>query len=155
MTGLSTVIPVPQLSHQFEWDQEVDWSPVLDTGSMLNYIPGGSALDVVCETRSEVEIKSSKVHLLEVLPIVHVKEDVDVSGPTETVEMSSIFSDMYWREERVDELGEGESDDPVNIEDSNEQEEVVEHCHRKKSHNLKLDLMKYHNHKLYISFILI
>ena len=84
-------------------------------------------MDVVGEAGAEVEVEAAKVHLLEVLAIVHVTKKVDVSGPAEAVEVTDTIADVDWRHQGLDEFGEGESEDPVDIKEGDEEKEIEQH----------------------------
>ena len=79
------LIPKDQPGDKLEGDHHVDGPPVPNGSPMLHNIHLRNGLNIGGETSAEVKIKSTKVHLSEVLAIVHVGKVVNVGGPAEVV----------------------------------------------------------------------
>ena len=82
-------VPISQFGHKFEWNQEVDRPSVPHWTSMLNYWPGSCSY-IFFQTWSEVEIKPAKIHFFVIFSIIHVSKDVQVIGPANAEDGSSI-----------------------------------------------------------------
>ena len=96
------LVPEDQPGDQLEGDKQVDGPSVSDRSSMLHIIHPLSFLNIGRATSPEVEIKSAKVHLSEVLSIVHVGHEVNVGGPAEVVGDALLVEVQGWKDVSLD-----------------------------------------------------
>ena len=94
---------------------------------MLDNIPRGPGLDVLCQPRAEVEVEPAKVHLLEVLAVVHVKEDVEVYGPADADHGGALPGERDPGQPVADEAGPGQSEHPVHVHQGDHNQHVGQH----------------------------
>ena len=95
-------IPEDQPGHQLERDQHVDGLSVPNRSPMLHNIHPLYSLNISRAPSTEVKVKSSKIHLSEVLAIVHVRKVVNVSGPAEVVGDALLVEAQGGEEVRLD-----------------------------------------------------
>ena len=96
------LIPEDQPGDQLEGDQHVDGLSVPTRSPMLHNIHPIYSLNVSRATSPEIKVKSSKIHLSEVLSIVHVGKVVDVSCPAEVVGNALLVDAQGGKEVRLD-----------------------------------------------------
>ena len=103
---------------------EVPFLPpsISDTGSVLDDIAASPLLDVGRAAGPEVEVETAKVHLAEILAVVHVGEIVEVGGPAEAVD-DTLAVDVEGREDLAEEASQDEPENPVEIEEGDHKQE--------------------------------
>ena len=124
------LIPEDQPGDQLEGDQHVDGLSVPNRSPMLHNIHAWYSLNISRAPSTEVKVKSSKIHLSEVLAIVHVGKVVNVGGLAEVVGDALLVEAQGGKEVRLD-SGADQPKDPVEVKESNnnkkEEEEIEDH----------------------------
>ena len=101
------------MSHQLKGSNEIDRYPVANGCPMLDHNNFCLFANLIHEP-----FKSSKVHFTEIPCIVHMAEEVYVSGPTHIV-CDTFSSQTNARKNLADEKTKPKSKDPVDIKEGN------------------------------------
>ena len=92
----------------------MDRSPVANACPMLDHNHSCLSANVIQASYLEEPVKSTKVHFTEIPCIVHMAEEVYVSGPTHIV-CDTFFSQTNARKNFADEKTKPKSEDPEDI----------------------------------------